>query len=643
MHFCFDNYELDTEKFELRRDGEILHVEPQVFDFLQYLIEHTEKVVTREEIIENVWSGRIVSDTTISSCVKSARKILGDDGEHQKYIKTARGRGFQFIASFNPGIDRRIDDRAGQNKRISSQLSKPMTAYMIIAGLIFIIVLLVFNKTLKPSISNTPISASEFSIAVMPFVDLSAEGNQEYFGDGISEEVLNVLTAITELDVTSRTTAFSLKGQSLSVPEIAQRLNVNYIVEGSVRSSGNRIRITAQLIDTRTDSHLWSQNYDRELNDIFAIQDDISNQIATALQVELIGSKINNDIPTNNMEAYTLYLQGHQLFLNRGIGDLKQNINNIERAISYLEQAVTLDSNYAEAWADLASSNIILPSYFDNRYSFDRVVDRAEMAANKSISLRPTLSQAWAVKGFIHLNKLEFQQSEAAIIHSTDLNPNNETAWLWRGLHFLSVGNQNAAIEAINKAIEISPNVPIYHSALGMAEHAKGNIENAIPHMDKAINEMGFEAGRLDRALIAIWNNDPSRAIDEMTKFLTIYDHLSSDSISDKVTLYTEAYSDQSKKTIAEEQLAIDIAEGNENTYALYTLQNSNLFIDDFKTTAANKGFVLARIYNPIARLLFKEEEFRKFVKSTGLLEYWKNNSFPTFCQAIDNEDFSCD
>ncbi|MBT5074905.1 MAG: hypothetical protein HOM63_14390, partial [Kordiimonadaceae bacterium] len=256
MLYRFDEFELDTENFELHHLGVALHVEPQTFDFLLFLIQNSDRIVTRDDIIEHVWQGRIVSDTTISSCVKSARKVLGDDGENQRYIKTTRGRGFQFIAKVNPDMEPVTESINQPYNQVTSQISKPTVFYLLVCGLIFIIGLLLFNQFQaaktdnKSTVKNIASSDAPFTIAVMPFTDLSAEGNQEYFGDGISEEVLNVLTSVEELSVTSRTTAFTLKGQKLSVPEIADRLNVKYIVEGSVRSSGNRIRITAQLIDT---------------------------------------------------------------------------------------------------------------------------------------------------------------------------------------------------------------------------------------------------------------------------------------------------------------------------------------------------------------------------------------------------------
>tara|TARA_R110002096_G_scaffold426421_1_gene636212 strand:- start:102404 stop:104371 length:1968 start_codon:yes stop_codon:yes gene_type:complete len=650
MIYRFDNFELDAKKFELRKDGAVLPVEPQIFDFLYFIIKHVGRVVTRDEIIDEVWQGRVVSDTTISSCVKSARKILGDDGDLQKYIKTTRGRGFQFVGDIKEDQKSQAVGNDKYQGKVSSQISRQTAAYLTIAVLVFVIGLLLYNQY---QLSNNTDEAREmqvaavgdapFSIAVMPFVDLSANGDQEYFGDGVSEEVLNVLTAVGELDVTSRTTAFSLKGQNLSVPEIAELLGVNYIVEGSVRSSGNRIRITAQLIDTRSDSHLWSENYDRELNDIFAIQDDISKQIADALKVELIGGNTTGDVPTHNIEAYALYLQGHQLFLDRGTSGLADNITNIERAIELLGQAVSLDPDYAEAWADLATSYIVLPSYYNKKYSSKIVVPLATDAADRAISLDPELSQAWAVKSLVYLSLLEFQRSEDSILKATFLNPNNATAWLWQGLHFSAVGNQDRAIEAIEHAIELAPMVAINHSALGMFYHAKGDVGKALPSMEKASNELGFVAGKIDRALLAIWNGNRDRARDEMSSFFKSYEQGSDQELENRLDIYTDAFFDASKRDAAKALLKEDLANGIDTSYGIYMVQDGGTFINDFKNTFVNKGFILSRIYYPIARPLFRQKEFRDYLISIGLLDYWKNNRFPYFCRAIGDDDFECD
>lgn len=650
MLYQFDNFELDVERFELRCDGVTLHVEPQTFDFILFLVENNDRVVTREEIIDKVWNGRIVSDTTISSCVKAARKTLGDDGEHQNFIKTTRGRGFQFVKEIRKSVSLSDANKTPKEYNLQSPINKQIFIYAVIAGLLFVIGLLLYNQYLTappdasaPRQQVTSMPEGPYAIAVMPFVDLSANGDQEYFGDGISEEVLNVLTAVDQLDVTSRTTAFSLKGQNLSVPEIAQRLNVNYIVEGSVRSSGNRIRITAQLIDARNDNHLWSENYDRELTDIFDIQDDISRQIADALRIELMGGTVGSVAPTSNMQAYALYLQGHQLFLNRGTMGVENNIDNIERAITLLNQAVALDPSFADAWADLATSYIVMPSYYDPEYSSARVVPLATEAADRAIEINPELSQAWAVRGLVSLNLLNFEESESAILRATTLNSRNATAWLWQGLHFAAVGNQDKALEAIEVALNLAPDVPINHSARGMFYHAKGDMENAIPSMNHAIDELGFEAGRIDLALLAAGNNNLEMAREQMARFYASYNQLSEEEIEQVLNTYLNAYVDNSSLTDAIEQLARDRDAGRDTSFGLYMIGDGKVFVDDFENTFVNKGFVLSRIYNPLARSLFKEQIFRNYLIEIGLLDYWKNHQFPYFCRANGDNDFICD
>ena len=342
------------------------------------------------------------------------RKALGDSGDQQKYIKTIRGRGIQFSAQIeiidnigsNNSQETSLED--ADHKPIKKKTNNNLKFLYVIIGILILIVGTLFLKsgpTETITQSTTSSINAPYSIAVMPFADLSEAGNQEYFGDGISEEILNMLTTVSQLSVTSRTTSFSLKGQNFSTPEIANKLGVNYIVEGSVRSSGNRIRITAQLIDAQNDIHMWSENYDRELNDIFAIQDEISLAIADALKVELVGNILNEDVPTQNMEAYALYLQGHQYFLNRGMGDEIERISNLKSSNLLLEQAVSIDPSFAEAWADLAAAYVVLPSYFPDEISFNAIADKAADAANKAIALQPNSSQAWTIKGFINSNR----------------------------------------------------------------------------------------------------------------------------------------------------------------------------------------------------------------------------------------------
>jgi TolB-like protein/DNA-binding winged helix-turn-helix (wHTH) protein/tetratricopeptide (TPR) repeat protein len=637
--YQFDDYILDVDKFELLRAGEVQHVEPLIFDFLHFLVKNPNRILAREEIVDEIWDGRIVSDATLNTCIKSARIVIGDSGENQKYIKTIRGRGIQFIADVST---------ASANKSSSKKTVRlsPSISIGAVAAFMLVCVILYFNfapeeraTELKPQSLQ-----SSLKIAVIPFTDMSENGDQEYFGDGMAEEILNVLTAVDDLDVVSRSTSFSLKGQNLSVPEIAEMLGVNYILEGSVRSDNNRIRVTAQLIDASSDNHLWSESYDRELTSIFDIQDDISLAIAEALKIEL-GTGITERVsPTSNMVAYEFYLQGHQLFLNRGTSSSSAEIDNLERAIVLLGQATSLDANFAEAWADLATINVVLPTYFGNDYSFEDVAPRALVATERAIELNPALSQAWAVRGFIHLGRFEFEDAKVSLIRATELNPNNETAWLWLGLTYSSVAAYKKAKLALERATQIAPTSAVNYNVLGVVEHAMGNLTGAASLQNKSINEMGFELGRIDLALLAIENNEPEKALKEITAFYKNSNQPSSRELEEKLKLYVNAYFDPSLSDQAKERLAVDMENSSLTAFfGAYMVQDGENMVRGFEKETANRGFNIRRIYYAPARPLFQQIEFREHLIRIGLLDYWQNNEFPKFCHANGEDDFMCE
>ncbi|MFB3077632.1 MAG: hypothetical protein ACE1Y4_06455, partial [Lysobacterales bacterium] len=241
----------------------------------------------------------------------------------------------------------------------------------------------VIEQVSEPRKSET----AKKSIAVLAFTDLSPAGDQEYFSDGISEQLLNVLVKVEGLRVASRTSSFAFKGKDISIPGIAKALNVDHVLEGSVRKAGNTIRITAQLIDVRTDSHLWSETYDRELADIFAIQDEISGQIVQALKVALGAGEqeamAHAQKPTENLEAYELYLRGRYFWQRRGE-------DNIRHAIDLFEQATKLDPQFARAWSSLAAAHITLPTYSDA--PVDEHYSQAVSVAQKALSQDDTLA-----------------------------------------------------------------------------------------------------------------------------------------------------------------------------------------------------------------------------------------------------------
>ena len=244
----------------------------------------------------------------------------------------------------------------------------------------------------SPQTDNDVVSPKAFdasSIAVLAFDNLSPDPDNAYFAEGISEEILNVLASIDGLKVTSRTSAFSFRGSEMPIPEIARQLGVANVLEGSVRKQGSRVRVTAQLIDTRTDTHLWSESYDRELSDIFAVQEELAQSVAVALQDVLGVRTVKVDMPTTDLEAYQLFLQGREMFYQRG--------DALIGAIEALQAAVERDPDFALAWAYLAAAALAAPDWTGAIKEEDAIV-LADAASQKALELDPNLSIALAVR-----------------------------------------------------------------------------------------------------------------------------------------------------------------------------------------------------------------------------------------------------
>ncbi len=652
MFFQFAEFEIDLDKFELRRNGTPGHIEPRVFDLLVLLAKNPGRIITRDELIEELWKGRIVSDATISTTIKSARKALDDSGEEQKYIKTIRGRGI----TFNADVQFRGSENSIAGTVSTGAIKSPMKMLMLIAGALalIVIILLVNSFSQSPStdqsklIANTK-SNGAYKVAVMPFIDMSENGDQEYFATGMAEEILNLLAMTPGLNMTSRTTAFSLKDLNLSVPEISQRLGVNYIVEGSIRTTGERVRVSAQLVDVAADTQLWSSNYDRKMTSIFEVQDDISEQIAGALKLELGSRARNREAPTNNMAAYDFYLRGHQLFSSRGTFGDNDRVGYLEEAISNLEQATLLDPNFAEAWAELAGVSMVIPTFDSVKYSFEEMAVRSSLYIDRALSLNENLSQAWATKGFNHLVSLEFAEAEQALRRATELRNNNETAWLWLGLTYTTLGGADKAASAIEHAIELDSSVTVNYNVIGAASHGGGDVALAAHYQKLAVFDRGFELGRIDTLLIALDPNyDDIRgrraaALEDAKRYIDFLEKNTDPERDRKLALYVDAYLDPSLRDVALEALDNDIENRQKSAFiGAYMLGAGTRMARHLELGTENNGLNLRRIYSPVGRPLFQHKAFRDYLIKIGMLDYWKNNQFPYNCSAVDINDFEC-
>jgi TolB-like protein len=322
------------------------------------------------------------------------------------------------------------------------------------------------------------------SIAVLPFVNMSEDAGNQFFSDGISEELLNVLVKVPELGVASRTSSFAYKGTKLGAAQIAKELKVSHILEGSVRKSGDQVRITAQLIDAANDRHIWSETYDRQLDDIFKVQDEIANAIVAALRGSLEPAKAPKVVQvradTENMQAYELYLKARENFIAR---------RDLAETTGMFERVVQLDPKFARGWEGLAATASVAPSWGQTDRDYMAL---AAQGAERALELDPALSMPWAVKSQIVGNTwpVDFSAQLANLDKAVAADPRNETAFLWRGIAWIRLGFFDRAIADIDRAIALEPNYlnAIRHKALALL--LAGKEDEAF-----ALYESGFEHG----------------------------------------------------------------------------------------------------------------------------------------------------
>ena len=289
-------------------------------------------------------------------------------------------------------------------------------------------------------------AANDKSVAVLPFINMSAEPDQEYFSDGLTEELLNALAQLESLSVSSRTSSFAFKGGSEDIRTVAAKLGVAFVVEGSVRKAGDRLRITAQLIEADSDVHLWSEVYDRDLDDVFAIQEDIAQQIAAALQVKLLPDSLQTP-GTDNVEAYEFFFRGRGLFNRQGQKNHRLAIRNFERATE-------LDPEFSRAWAGLALAHAYFVFFFDGG---DEDMAAADAASRKAIELDPELADGYIARIMIDGAQLRFEEAEAAFKKAVELDPDSFEAYYQYGRYLFKRGKLQETLAMYKRAHEIDP------------------------------------------------------------------------------------------------------------------------------------------------------------------------------------------
>jgi TolB-like protein len=456
----FDNYALDTTLRELRRGGELVAMQPQVFDLLVHLLKHRDHVVSRDDLIALVWRGRIVSDSTLDSRINAARNAIGDNGKAQRLIRTIPRKGLRFIGAVDEPANG-FDLAATSAGTVSDRASAPQ------------------------SLPDRP------AIAVLPFNNMSGDQDQEYFSDGISEDIITALSKLRWFFVIARNSSFTYKGKAVHIKQVAAELGVRYVVEGSVRKSGDRVRITAQLNDTATGSHIWAEHYDRDLVDVFAVQDEITDAIVTAIEPQIYAAENfrSRRKPPNSMDAWDLVMRAlsHHWRVTR---------TDSAAAQALLEQAIGIDPNYGQALALLATNHMfgVHLGWVDIRTTAP-IAERAALAAVDADG-----EDAWAhtALGSVYFSTRRLDHSLAEFELALQLNPNFSLAQGYYALALTYSGRWQDAYAATQRAIRQSPRDPssaIYYGVAAYAQFIGRNYCEAIALGREATRQRGDLTG----------------------------------------------------------------------------------------------------------------------------------------------------
>jgi TolB-like protein/DNA-binding winged helix-turn-helix (wHTH) protein/Flp pilus assembly protein TadD len=436
LDYRFGEFEIDLGQHELRRSGQAVRIEPQVFDLLLYLVRHRDRIVSKDELIEAIWQGRVISEAALSTCISAARRAVGDSGESQNLIRTVPKRGFRFVGGIDHEPSPRLMPANDGNAADVGLAAKPVE-------------LLLDAPDAPPlALPDKP------SIAILPFQNLSGDPDQEYFADGLTEDIITGLSRQRWFFVIARNSTFAFKGGGVDVRKVAGELGVRYVLEGSVRKSADRVRVTGQLIDAVHGVHLWADRYDRELANVFELQDDITNKVIGSVGPQILvaeAARVRRK-PPQSMDAWDLVLQALP-HMWRASADEQR------RAQELLQQAIAIDSDYAHAHALLGWTHVSLFNLVVGQ-PISEFTDKALEFGAKAVALDSEEPWAHLVLGMGHSRRRRPEPAVAHLSKSVELNPSFALGHAGLGYALACGGEPERGLLALEQAERLSPRDP---------------------------------------------------------------------------------------------------------------------------------------------------------------------------------------
>jgi TolB-like protein/Tfp pilus assembly protein PilF len=438
--YVFGDFCVERHSFRVFKNGHPRAIEPRAYDLLVYLIEHRGRVVEKEELFEEVWKQAFVTDSALAQEIKNVRQALGDDANAPRYIETVRKHGYRFIAE----VEEVAPARAGPSRQIEE--------------------------------------AQPAAIAVLPFLNMSGDTDNEYFCDGLSEELINRLTRLKGLRVVAHTSSFSFRGKDTDVREIGLKLNAGLILEGSVRRAGDRLRISLQLINAADGYPAWSESYEHQWGDLFAIQDEIALAVVDKLKLKLLSDdrKALWKRYTQNLPAYHLYLKGRYIWNKRFVPGA------IQKAIEYFQQAIQVDPRYALAYTGLADAYTVLGAYALKAPK--DIFPLAKAMVEKAFEVDPELAEAHASLAYIRMAyDYDFAGAERECKRALELT-DHAIAHQYLSYILTVTGRMDEALKEIDRALELDPLSPLVNAAAGRALCYARQYEASVEQLKKTID-----------------------------------------------------------------------------------------------------------------------------------------------------------
>jgi TolB-like protein/DNA-binding winged helix-turn-helix (wHTH) protein/Flp pilus assembly protein TadD len=529
--YQFGPFLLDSRQRRLLKDGIPVSVAPKGIDLLIFMVERHDQVVTKDDLIQNIWPDSFVEEANLSQNIFLLRKALGEKAQENRYIATVPGRGYRFVAEVHvvdsPQNTRRESAEADQAARMTGvvpapvQLTVPpnippaprrgMGATWIVVSLTLAVAALAFagwwhwfgavNKT-----------ATVSSLAVLPLENLTGDSSQEYFVEGMTDALITNLAQIGALRVISHTSVEQYKGTRRPLPQIARELNVDAVVEGTVARSGNRVRVDAQLIQAATDEHLWAKSYEGSLIDVLALQNDISRNIADEIKVRLLPRERARLAltPSVKPEAYEAYLKGRYFWS-------KRTTDNLRISIEYYQLAIAEDPTFAAAYAGLADTYSIVGS---SVMPASVASEKARAAALKALELDPSLAEGHAALALVHFYyDWNWSEAERECRRAIELNPNYATAHSWYSLYLGAMGRNPEALSEAQRARELDPLSLSVGIRLASAYRDTHQDERALEELGKTLElDPNFASAHRTRGRIYEDMGQRKQALEEYKK-----------------------------------------------------------------------------------------------------------------------------